>query len=88
MLYFYGIGSILACLLALASFAYTLYIGSIAIIKYKIYDFLLAVDLMPYIPTLVLSEIIAFMFLITSVVIFRAYRSKKAKMNQVSIFKS
>ena len=83
MLYFYGIGSILACLLALAAFAYALYIGCMAIINYKIYDFLLAVDLMPYIPTLILSEIVAFMFLITSVVIFRAYRSKMAKVSQV-----
>lgn len=45
-----------------------------AILGYETYDFILAIDLMPYVPTLILVEILVGLFIMTSIIGFRIYR--------------
>ena len=51
-----------------------MYIGIISILEYQNFNFVLPLDLMPYVPTIVFLEILIALFICSAVVAFRTYR--------------
>merc|ERR1712130_311409 len=77
-----GAFSTVCAALNLMSLGYALYIGIQAILGYRAYNLLLALDLIPYVPALVLVIILVGLFFMSSFVGFKMYRELQVNLQR------